>query len=1323
LVVAGRARLVELDQSRGTGHQTKILTQGRKTMVERLIIGLVFVFAFLCTLFFNVRQSFSQRLDAQLKANSLEQLAVDAEQYGDPLRGAIAFFQPTLNCARCHEPQSGRRLGPDLSEKREVVLAHLIESLLDPSAKITEGFQSVSVLLEDGQQINGVLIDETDSELVVDRIEQTAQPLKIPKSEIDQWKPTKISTMPTGLVNQLTDKQQFFDLASYLNEVSAGGPARALELRPTNLAVVAPLPDYESRVNHAGMIRSLDAESFVRGEETYRLRCASCHGTFTEEGSMPTSLRFADGKFKNGNDPYRMYQTLTHGYGLMLSQRWMVPQQKYEVIHYLREQFLKENNPDQHFEITDEYLASLPKGNTRGPAPVVSRPWTTMDYGSSFINTIEVSDDGSNIAQKGITIRLDDGPGGVASGKYWMMYDHDTMRLAGAWSDRFIDFEGISFNGAHGRHPSVSGNVQFANPTGPGWARPKDESLADNRLIGRDEKRYGPLARDWAQYKGMYRFANRTIIEYSVGKTDILESPGLSFVDQQPVFKRTLNLGQREQDLILKISTIDGGSLQKGDSQAAVVLAAAEPPVAEPSDESDSIQFDGSFFGEVALGEAFDMHQSDYSITARIKTTQDGTLFSQTQSQKAWMADGKSLFLRDGKLTFDIGWVGAVTSDKKVNDGKWHDVAMTWSADDGRVGFFVDGKPAGDGELRPKVKLEKRVARIGFTNENFPSDSMFTGAIADLKFYQRKLSATEIFSGDVQAKKLVGHWNRRDGNSLFGSLRTRLETTVKTIQPRSSELPSLLASFTVDSETVKPDWEYKDQCLLLRIPTGDPVNLEIAHVAFKTGDVDTKRLAKEIRSDQQPAALKPLILGGPKNWPEILKSPLIRDTTSGPFAVDVFERPTKNPWNAQLRLTGIDFLPDGNTLVAAAWDGSVWRVSGFSDETTKEITWQRIAAGLFQPLGIKWIDGKIFVTCRDQLAVLHDLNGNGETDWYQCLNNDHQVTEHFHEFAMGLQTDEKGNFYYAKSARHAKTALVPHHGTLLKVSPDGEQTEILANGFRAANGVCINPDGSFLVTDQEGHWNPKNRINWVRSGEFYGNMFGYHDITDDSDSAMQDPLCWITNEFDRSPSELLWVDSGQWGPLNGSLLNFSYGFGEIHIVPHEQVDGKMQGGLCAFPLPRFPTGVMRGRFHPQDGQLYCCGMFAWSSSQTQPGGLYRVRYTGKPVHLPTGLRATTDGIEVEFSGKLDEASAADVANFSIKSWGLKRTANYGSDHYNEQKLQIEKANLLEDGRTVRLSIPDIKPTWGMEIKFSLKSDRGKPVTGRIHNSIFRLKKN
>ena len=508
--------------------------------------------------------------------------------------------------------------------------------------------------------------------------------------------------------------------------------------------------------------------------------------------------------------------------------------------------------------------------------------------------------------------------------------------------------------------------------------------------------------------------------------------------------------------------------------------------------------------------------------------------------------------------------------------------------------------------------------------------------------------------------------------------------------------------------------------LRLRIPAGPPLNLIISHTPLESESAADNML-RRLRALQRPADLEPLTTGGPANYPQRLTTAIIRGDEDGPFAVDIFERPTTNPWNCQLRLTGLDFLPDGNTAIVSTWDGSVWRVSGFTSADSETLTWQRMAAGLFQPLGVKIVNEKIYVTCRDQIVVLHDLNGDGEADWYQNFNSDHQVTEHFHEFAMGLQADDEGNFYYAKSARHALPALIPHHGTLLKVSADGERTEILANGFRAANGVCLNADGSYLVTDQEGHWNPKNRINWVKPGGFYGNMLGYHEVNDESDAAMDDPLCWITNAFDRSPAELLWVDSKEWGPLHGCLLNFSYGYGQIHVVPHEEIAGQMQGGMCALPLEKFPTGVMRGRFHPFDGQLYCCGMFAWAGDQQQPGGLYRVRYTGQPVHLPIGLIATTQGLEIEFSGEVDPESASDPKNFAINVWDLKRTSNYGSDHYNEQRLSVQKAELQADGKTIKLTIPKIKPTWGMEINYVLQTAVGEQLHGKIHNTIHRLK--
>jgi hypothetical protein len=465
--------------------------------------------------------------------------------------------------------------------------------------------------------------------------------------------------------------------------------------------------------------------------------------------------------------------------------------------------------------------------------------------------------------------------------------------------------------------------------------------------------------------------------------------------------------------------------------------------------------------------------------------------------------------------------------------------------------------------------------------------------------------------------------------------------------------------------------------------------------------------------------LAPFTRGGAPRWAGLLRTPVARGDESGPFAVDVLTPPTSNPWACQVRPSGLDFLPDGKRLAVCTWDGDVWLVGGLDGP---DLTWQRIASGLFQPLGLRVVGGTIHVGCRDQIVILRDLNGDGETDFYENFNSDHQVTEHFHEFAMGLQTDAAGNFYYAKAARHAKPALVPHHGTLLRVAKDGSRTDILATGFRAPNGVCVNPDGTFYLTDQEGHWTPKNRINHVKEGGFYGNAWGYHELKHTSDAVMELPVCWVTNRFDRSPSELLWVPKGAWGPLGGSLLNLSYGYGKVFVVPHETVTGRSQGGMSPLPIPPFATGVMRGRFHPEDGQLYLCGMHAWGGNQQQPGGLYRVRYTGKPVWVPVGLTARAGAVAITFSGKVDATAGPDASNYAVTVWDLKRSAGYGSDHLNERKLKVSKATLAADGKTVVLHLPDLKPTWGMEITYAIKGDTGAEVRGSIHNSIFELPK-
>lgn len=168
----------------------------------------------------------------------------------------------------------------------------------------------------------------------------------------------------------------------------------------------------------------------------------------------------------------------------------------------------------------------------------------------------------------------------------------------------------------------------------------------------------------------------------------------------------------------------------------------------------------------------------------------------------------------------------------------------------------------------------------------------------------------------------------------------------------------------------------------------------------------------------------------------------------------------------------------------------MWTVSGL-DEDLDELVWQRMATGLNQPLGLKIVNDQIYVVGRDQITRLVDLNRDGETDFYQNFNNDTYNTEHFHEPCMDLQTDATGNFYYMKVARHALRATHPHHGTLIRVSPSGRTSEVVAYGFRASNGLGIEPGPVFYGTDQEGHWMPANRLNRIKPGDFHGNVWGW----------------------------------------------------------------------------------------------------------------------------------------------------------------------------------------------------------------------------------------
>jgi len=157
----------------------------------------------------------------KLSPEELNQLLAEIEAGGDPARGEAIFRREAQNCLKCHAiAGAGGRVGPDLvsigaSAQRD----YLVESILDPSAKIKENYHALTVVA-DGIITSGVKIRETDTELVLRDVED--REVVVPLDALEARKEAG-SIMPVGLADELT-RQELVDLVRFLSELGKVGP-------------------------------------------------------------------------------------------------------------------------------------------------------------------------------------------------------------------------------------------------------------------------------------------------------------------------------------------------------------------------------------------------------------------------------------------------------------------------------------------------------------------------------------------------------------------------------------------------------------------------------------------------------------------------------------------------------------------------------------------------------------------------------------------------------------------------------------------------------------------------------------------------------------------------------------------------------------------------------------------------------------------------------------------------------------------------------------------------------------------------------------------
>lgn len=441
---------------------------------------------------------------------------------------------------------------------------------------------------------------------------------------------------------------------------------------------------------------------------------------------------------------------------------------------------------------------------------------------------------------------------------------------------------------------------------------------------------------------------------------------------------------------------------------------------------------------------------------------------------------------------------------------------------------------------------------------------------------------------------------------------------------------------------------------------------------------------------------------------------------------------TCRPVGFEPKVGAMAFLPEGGLLVStflphndgvfdpAVRDGKVYLLTGVEGSDRSRIKVSVFADDLKDPLGLAVVPNparrsgrSVYVSTQFEILELLDENKDGVSESRAVVANG-WTSDNYHHFTFGL-LEREGWLYASLSTsiaggRGANGPNPPNRGTVFRVRPDRydpanpqANIQFLSGGHRTPNGLFWGPDNQLFVGENQGAWQPANRINEVRVGAFFGH---YNDRVFKTpkhpnggepslfeDQPLEAPTLYVPqNEAGNSPAGAANIRRG---PFAGQSLLTDVKYGGLHRVWYEKVDGKWQGGMVHF-TQGLESGMNRIVEGP-DGAFYLGGIgatdtWAWVDPKTGKWtqfGLQRIRFNGKSVLEIHHSKSTSDGFRLVFNQPVP-AVAGEVGRYAAKMWTYAATPDYGGSKEGEEKLKVTRAVLSRDRRSVDLTIPGLK---------------------------------
>ncbi len=271
--------------------------------------------------------------------------------------------------------------------------------------------------------------------------------------------------------------------------------------------------------------------------------------------------------------------------------------------------------------------------------------------------------------------------------------------------------------------------------------------------------------------------------------------------------------------------------------------------------------------------------------------------------------------------------------------------------------------------------------------------------------------------------------------------------------------------------------------------------------------------------------------------------------------------------------------------------------------------------------GMLFLGNDLLCTGDESLMLLRDTDDDGQADgepevWAKVRHPEHG--------ANGLTRGPDGWIYLICGNDAGVTSLLattdgspvkqPQCGAVVRFSPDGKRSEIVAHGFRNPYDIDFNADGHFFTVDADGErdhhlpWYAPTRLFDIAQGMHHGWVLQGWQRSWNRPEWMFDNVERLSEIGRGSPTGLIvYRHHALPERYRGSVLSCCWTLGRVYCLPLEQ-----QGSTYRTEAEVFLETTGEVGFAPVDIAVGKAGdLFVAIGGRRTRGSVFRIRYTGE----------------------------------------------------------------------------------------------------------------